>query len=174
MSDEIPLAEPPPRIGVLFVCYANVCRSPLAEAVFRSLVDERGVADRFDIDSAGTAAFEGASPHPLSIEVAGAAGIAVAGAARQLLRTDLARFDHVLLMDSFNRDELRRMAGHAVFSPESGLRARIRLLREVIDPELEDVEVPDPVGKEIDAYEHAYRLIREACEALLDELLSEG
>jgi protein-tyrosine-phosphatase len=76
-------------------------------------------------------------------------------------------------MDRFNRDELRRMAGAAVFSPESGLRARIRLLREAVDPELEDLDVPDPVGKERESYDETYRLVREACEALLDELAPE-
>jgi protein-tyrosine phosphatase len=167
------MTDAPPRIGVLFVCYANVCRSPLAEGVFRHLVQARGVADRFEIDSAGTAAFEGASPHPFSVDVAREAGISVAGGARQLLRTDLARFDHVLLMDRFNRDELRRMAGAAVFAPDSGLRARIRLLREAVDPELEELEIPDPVGKEREHYDATYRLVREACEALLDELLRE-
>lgn len=167
------MTDAPPRIGVLFVCYANVCRSPLAEGVFRHLVDARGLADRFEIDSAGTAAFEGATPHPFSIEVARDQGISLEGAARQLLRTDLARFDHVLLMDRFNHEELRRMAGAAVFGPDSGLRARIRLLREAVDPELEDIEIPDPVGKEREFYEDTYRLVREACEALLDELVGE-
>ena len=55
---------------ILFVCHANVCRSPLAEGVFRHLVAEAGMDGKFRIDSAGTFAMEGAPPHPKSVAVA--------------------------------------------------------------------------------------------------------
>ncbi|MGH7444914.1 MAG: low molecular weight phosphotyrosine protein phosphatase, partial [Longimicrobiales bacterium] len=45
------------RTGVLFVCLGNICRSPLAEPVFRAVVAEAGLADRFDIDSARTSSY---------------------------------------------------------------------------------------------------------------------
>ncbi len=165
MTDEVD------RVGVLFVCYANMCRSPLAEGVFRHLVEERGLGPRFEIDSAGTSALEGSMPHPLSVQVAEEHGIALSGIARQLVRTDLSRFDHILLMDAFNREQLRRMAGPAVFDPQSGLRARIRLLREVADPEGEELDVPDPITLELEGYEQAYGLILDGCLALLEEVV---
>jgi protein-tyrosine phosphatase len=164
-------AEPAPRVGVLFVCYANVCRSPLAEAVFRRLAADRGVLERFTIDSAGTSALELAAPHPLSVEIAAAHGIEVVGRARQLLRADLWQFHHVLLMDRRNLVDLRRLAGTSTFDPDTGV-ARIRLLREVVPgaPVGEDLDVPDPVAGGPEAYEHVFGLIRTACTALLDEL----
>lgn len=166
------MSEDAPRVRVLFVCYANVCRSPMAEAIFRHQAEHAGLATRFEIDSAGTSAMEGAAPHPYGREVGQQRGIPVGGAARQLLRTDLASFDHILLMDRFNRQELRRMAGAHVLEPDSGLRARIRLLRAVENPEAEDEEldVEDPVTKEIDAFEETFDLLERCCAALLNEL----
>jgi protein-tyrosine phosphatase len=161
-----------PPIGVLFVCYANMCRSPLAEGLFRHLAQERGVEHLFDIDSAGTSAFAGAPPHPLSIEVAGEHGITLTGVSRQLVRTDLGAFDHLLLMDRLNRSDLRRMAGPMVLAPDSPFRARVRLLREIVDPEAEEdeLDVADPVQGGIEDYERCFELLHRGCEALLDEL----
>ena len=62
-------AEPPP-VGVLFVCHANVCRSPLAHGVFVHRVAERGLQARFEVDSAGTWAADGILPHSSSVAVA--------------------------------------------------------------------------------------------------------
>ena len=64
----------PRPTSVLFVCLGNICRSPLAEGVFRHLVEEEGLDARFVIDSAGTGAWHvGERPDLRSIEVAGGA-----------------------------------------------------------------------------------------------------
>jgi protein-tyrosine phosphatase len=162
------------RTGVLFVCYANMCRSPLAEGLFRHLARERGVVDQLNIDSAGTVAIEGGQPHPLSVDACKRRGIELAGVGRQLTRVDLARFDHIVLMDRYNRSQLERMAAPSAFGPLDAHRARIRLLREISDPSAagEDLDVPDPIGFGSDGYEHVFELVERGCNALLDEIVA--
>ena len=157
-------------VGVLFVCHANVCRSPLAEGVFRHMVDAAGRSADFRIDSAGTYAMEGAGPHPNSCAVASAHGIRLEGASRQLLRDDLERFDHILVMDRSNWRELERLAQPSAFGPLDGYPARIRLLLTVGDPDAREIDVRDPIGRTVEAYEATYRLLEGACRRLLEEL----
>src|SRR5688500_16858877 len=99
------MADP---IRVLFVCLGNICRSPLAEAVFRHQVQERGLADRFDIDSAGTSGYHrGSPPDRRSAETARRRGIELTGRSRSVAAEDLRRFDYVIAMDAENEAELR-------------------------------------------------------------------
>jgi protein-tyrosine phosphatase len=161
------LIDPVHSIGVLFVCYANVCRSPLAEGLLRSLAGTRGLADQLVIDSAGTSAFEGSLPHPLSCEIAEQHGFALTGKSRQLLRDDLNRFDHVVVMDRQNLATIERLAGSL-----DGYRANIRLLRAITHPKAKgrELDVPDPIGGDGRRYADVYELLREGCEALLQEI----
>ena len=160
------------RVGVLFVCHANMCRSPLAEGVFRDLARARGVLDRLEIDSAGTDAVEGCPPHPLSCEIAEAHGVELEGAGRQLLRDDLTHFEHVIVMDRRNRAKIQRLAAPSAFGQLEGYKARLRLLREVADPKASGpaLDIPDPIGEGPERYAAVYELVRSGCEALLDEL----
>lgn len=158
--------------GVLFVCYANVCRSPLAEGLFRHRASERGLLDGLEIDSAGTSAMEGSDPHPLSQAIAIEHGFALTGRSRQLLRTDLSRFDHVVVMDRHNLSTIERLAAPSAFGTLANYKAQIRLLRAIANPRARgaDLDVPDPIGDGGERYRRVYAMIREGCEALLDEL----
>ena len=161
-----------PTIGVLFVCYANMCRSPLAEGVFRHLAQRRGMLDRLHIDSAGTDAAEGCSPHPLSCSIAMAHGITLEGVGRQLIRDDLSRFDHVVVMDRSNYKKITRLAVPSSNGQLTGFRARLRTLRSIADPKAtgDAMDVPDPIGAGMERYREVYELIERGCDALLDEL----
>jgi protein-tyrosine phosphatase len=160
------------RIGVLFVCYANMCRSPLAEGVFRHLAAQRGLIDRLDIDSAGTDAAEGCSPHPLSCSIALAHGITLEGSGRQLIRDDLNRYDHVVVMDRSNYATIARLAAPSSQGELTGFRARLRTLRSIADPHATGLalDVPDPIGAGPDRYREVYEMLARGCNALLDEL----
>lgn len=157
------MSDAQPKPGVLFVCYANVCRSPLAAGLLRALAEQRGVGSRLRIDSAGTSAIEGSPPHPLSCAVAKQHGFELSGYARQLIRDDLTRFDHVLVMDRRNLATIERLAGP---------QANLRLLRALTKPRARgpELDIPDPIGSGAPAYAKVYELLREGCEALLDEL----
>jgi len=161
-----------PQTGVLFVCYANICRSPLAEGIFRELVERRGLASRFAIDSAGVSAWEGSAPHHLSVEVAEERGVALTGVSRQLVRGDFYDFDEVLVMDRLVYGEIRRLLGPSAFGPQAPLRARVRLFCALVDPRAEgrQLDVSDPITGGIDGFRATYDLLQRGCEVLLAEL----
>ena len=153
--------------SVLFVCLGNICRSPLAEGVFRHLVRERGLEDAYRIDSAGTGAYHvGEGPDRRSVEVARRNGIPLDGRARQVEPEDLDGWDLVVAMDRSNLRELESMARR------SGGGARLSLLRD-FDPEPGDGEVPDPYYGGPGGFDDVYAMVRRSCEALLDALEEE-
>jgi protein-tyrosine phosphatase len=161
------MTNPGARVGVLFVCYANMCRSPLAEGVFRHLAAQRGLLDRLEIDSAGTHAVEGSSPHPLSCQIAGEHGIVLTGVGRQLIRADLSRFDHIVVMDRRNLSTITRLAGSLDWC-----RARVRTLRSISNPKAsgDELDVRDPIGEGPERYREVYDQLVAGCDALLREL----
>ena len=148
---------------VLFVCLGNICRSPLAEGVMRHLVEERGLSDRIDVDSAGTGAWHvGESPDPRSIEVAARNGVSLEGqSARKVLPVDFRDFTHVIAMDEANLRDLRHI------QPD-GEGAELDLLRDR-DPE-GGGDVPDPYYGGDDGFDRVYEMVHRSCSALLDEI----
>lgn len=145
------------RHSVLFVCLGNICRSPLAEGVFRALATEAGDADRFRIDSAGTGAWHaGNPPDPRSIEIAAKYGIDLsAQRARQIRTEDFSEYDTILAMDSSNLTTLRSRAG-----------AGTAEIRQLLHTPPRDV--PDPYYGGPDGFEEVYRLVRSGCEDFLN------
>ncbi|KAK6507237.1 hypothetical protein TWF481_005687 [Arthrobotrys musiformis] len=98
------------KISVLMVCLGNICRSPMAEAVFRHTAEKHGVLERFDvIDSAGTGAYHvGHKPDSRSVAECAKNGVEVVHRARQVRASDFERFDYVLAMDEENLGDLER------------------------------------------------------------------
>jgi protein-tyrosine phosphatase len=156
-------ASDTPRTRVLFVCLGNICRSPLAEGVFLHLVQEAGLADRFEVESAGTGDWHvGERPDPRATAVARRHGVELPSRARQVTRDDLDSFDHVLAMDRENLRELERLA-----RPDA--RAEIRLLR-AHDPVRDGDDVPDPYYGGPSGFDQVYEMVHRSCSALLAEL----
>ncbi|MDQ3604985.1 MAG: low molecular weight phosphotyrosine protein phosphatase [Gemmatimonadota bacterium] len=156
------------RTRVLFVCLGNICRSPLAEAVFRRQVGERGVEQRFEIDSAGISAYHiGSPPDARSAQVARARGVEVSGSARQLAADDLRRFDYIIAMDAENLAEIERLRTRA------GGAARVHRLREW-DPRRDGSDVPDPYYGGARGFEEVHDIVERSCAALLDHLMQEA
>ena len=153
---------------ILFVCLGNICRSPTAEGVVRRLVDERGLGDRVELDSAGTGGWHvGAPPDRRATAAAAARGTTLEGAAR---RFDAARdfddFDLILAMDRQNLEDMRSLAPHA------DAEGRLGLLREY-DPEAVeagDLEVPDPYYGGDDGFEDVLDMVERACDGLIEEI----
>ena len=99
-------------IGVLFVCTANICRSPMAEGVFRTLARRAGLEAAFTIASAGTTGIHaGEAPTPAAVEAAARRGYDIAGQrSRPVTKEDIAAADYVLAMDRSHMADLRWLA----------------------------------------------------------------
>jgi len=153
--------------SVLFVCLGNICRSPMAEGIFRHLLDEGDPAHRIHVDSAGTGAWHvGEPPDDRAAAVAARHGVALSGAARRLEAEDLHRFDYVVAMDRQNLEDIHALADTA------GVTAHVHLLRD-FDPAADGArgrDVPDPYFGGAGGFEAVYQMIHRSCEALLEHL----
>jgi protein-tyrosine phosphatase len=152
---------------ILFVCMGNICRSPTAEGVMRSLLDEAGLAGAVEVESAGTGGWHaGEPPDQRAAEAAARRGVTLEGAARQVRAADFRDFDLLLAMDARNLRELQAMA------PDAEARAKVRLLRE-FDPGSDgapDLDVPDPYYGGERGFEIVLDQVEAACRGLLREL----
>lgn len=152
---------------ILFVCLGNICRSPTAEAVMAGLVEEAGLAQAIELDSAGTGGWHvGSAPDERASAAAAARGIAMRGVARQVRVEDFERFDLLLAMDAENQLALRALA------PDAQTAAKVRLLRE-FDPASDgarSLDVPDPYYGGPDGFDRVLDLVEAACAGLLAEL----
>jgi len=156
------------RIGVLFVCLGNICRSPLAEGVFRKLVADAGMQDRFRIDSAGTSSYHlGEAPDPRTAAVAARRGVAMEHTARRVRPIDLERFDYVLAMDTDNLERVEALADGR------GDRPWIGLLREFDPAAPPGAEVPDPYYGGERGFDNVQDMVERACHGLLAHICRE-
>jgi protein-tyrosine phosphatase len=161
---------PPGPVRILFVCLGNICRSPTAEGVMRTLVAEAADSNPtrpIEIDSAGTGAWHvGSAPDRRASAAAANEGVTLAGQARRVEPEDFERFDLVIAMDRSNVRDLKALAGTAE------ARAKVRLLREFDPASVDggDLDVPDPYYGGEDGFETVFAIVRAACQALLDEI----
>jgi protein-tyrosine phosphatase len=155
-------------IGVLFVCTANICRSPTAEGVFRSMASQAGLAAAFDVDSAGTfAGRAGQSPSLPAIKAAARRGYDIAGLRARLVQpSDILRFDHVLAMDRAHLADLRWMSARDHYP-------RLKLFSAFCPPG-SPIDVADPFGRGDQDYERALDQIEADCKGLLEALQAAG
>jgi protein-tyrosine phosphatase len=151
---------------ILFVCMGNICRSPSAEGVFRSLLSARAPQLAVEVDSAGTHDYHvGEPPDDRAIAAARRRGIDLSSLrARTVQAGDFDYYDLILAMDEQNLRELRRRAPAARHD-------RIRLMMEFV-PASAVRAVPDPYYGGAQGFEQVLDLLEEAAEGLLSEILS--
>lgn len=151
---------------ILFVCLGNICRSPLAEGVFRHHVERAGLGSHFEIGSAGTGDWHaGDPPDRRMCAAARARGVDITGQrARQLVASDLQRHDLILAMDRENQRNIRALA--------NGRHDHVVLFRS-FDPEPEAGEVPDPYYGGEEGFAHVYEIVDRTSRALLEHLRRE-
>ena len=149
--------------SVLFVCMGNICRSPTAEGVFRYFVEEAGLSDRIEIDSAGTHAYHTNEPADRRAQAAAERrGYSMSEIrARRVRDEDFEQFDLIIAMDRHNQSML-------VDQADAEHHDKIRLFLEFSTAQ-ED-EVPDPYYGGAAGFERVLDLVEEASRGLLETL----
>lgn len=153
-------------IRVLFVCLGNICRSPLAEAIFNEKIAKRGLSHRVQADSCGTANYNvGDPPDPRTVESARKNGIRIRHVARQLELSDLENFDQILVMDANN------LRNAQVWSRPHTL-AKIKRVR-AFDP-LGEGDIPDPYYGNENDFQKVFEMLDRCLEKFIVTLIGEA
>jgi protein-tyrosine phosphatase len=152
------------KIGVLFICMGNICRSPTAEVVFRHYVESAGLAESILIDSAGTHDYHIGHPPDLRTQLAAAQrGYDMSSLrGRQVVSQDIKRFDYVLAMDNANLAILRYLAPRDCKKHPGLFLDYARHHRER--------EVPDPYFGGEEGFERVLDMVEDAAQGLLQHI----
>ncbi|WP_086560455.1 low molecular weight protein-tyrosine-phosphatase [Streptomyces africanus] len=147
---------------VCFVCTGNICRSPMAEIVFRARVAEAGLDGMVEVDSAGTGGWhEGDGADPRTVAVLEENGYATGHTARQFQPSWFSRLDLVVALDSGHLRALRRLA------PTEQDAQKVRLLRSYDPAAGDDLDVPDPYYGGAEGFEECLEMVEAASAGLL-------
>ena len=171
------------KVGVIFVCLGNICRSPTAEAVFATRVEMAGLEDAFDVDSCGTGGgssnwykpggfsyHEGEQGDPRMRAAASERGIAITSVSRPLREEDFARFQYIVGMDESNLGAIKLAAAEwQVPPPEEGGYKVVSMADYCTKHDV--AKVPDPYYA--GGFDKVIDLLEDACEGLLGEIQKE-
>lgn len=153
------------KVRILFVCLGNICRSPAAHGVMERLVEERGVADRFEIDSAGLyGGHAGDLPDSRMRAHARRRGLELTHRSRQVRESDFDHFDIIVAMDDSNYDRLKAMA------PTPDDDKKIVKMADFFTQHPWADCVPDPYYDGAQGFENALDLIEDGCFTLLKQI----
>lgn len=154
---------------VLFVCLGNICRSPAAEGVMRSLLDEKGESALWEVDSAGTGGWHvGQLPDKRMRVHARERGLELTHRCRQIRPADFSRFDWIVGMDAQNIADLRELA------PTPDDERKILPMGRFLDPLKGYDYVPDPYYEGSEGFELVLDLLEGGCSRLHDFIEAEA
>ena len=157
-------------VSVLFVCMGNICRSPTAEGVFKSIVTAESLDTEIKTDSAGTHAYHiGNSPDSRSQAIAKQHGVDLSTLlARKVSPQDFNDFDYIIAMDHDNLSNLRGIQDNLTVST----KASVHLFMEfALDWQAD--EVPDPYYGGANGFEEVYQMVTDASQGLLQRILKD-
>ena len=157
------------KYSVLFVCLGNICRSPAAQAVMQRMVDERGLRDRFFIDSAGIGGWHiGDLPDKRMRVHARPRGYELTHRARKVNSADFEDFDLIVGMDAGNVDDLRSLA--ATIEQER----KVVMMGDYIRQYPNYDYVPDPYYEGSEGFELVLDLLEDSCDNLLNRIIEQN
>jgi len=148
---------------VLMVCLGNICRSPLAAGVLRKKLEEHGVTAQ--VDSAGFEPYHiGDGPDERTVEIARKYGIDISGHTMRLFRKeDFDIYDRIYVMDQRNLRDVLFMARNEAD------KEKVDYLMNALNPKKNQI-IPDPYYGDISDFEHAFKLMSDACEKIAESL----
>lgn len=153
------------KTGVLFVCLGNICRSPAAEGIARAYAEEKGVADKFEFDSAGLyAGHAGELPDRRMRIHAFQRGYNLTHHSRPVKISDFEDFDMIVAMDASNYSRLRGFAR----TPEE--ESKVVMMTDFCRQHPHADHVPDPYYEGAEGFEIVLDLLEDACASLVDSL----
>lgn len=153
---------------ILFICLGNICRSPLAEGIFKEKVQRRGLEDKIVMDSCGTSAYHlGERPDKRAQATAESHGVVLNHHARQYQAGDYLHFDYLLAMDQSNFEDV--LATLHVDGP-----SKVFKMRDFeTSADLKSLDVPDPYFGGDEGFEEVFQILDRTTENLLDFLVAQ-
>ncbi|TVP49011.1 MAG: low molecular weight phosphotyrosine protein phosphatase [Mongoliibacter sp.] len=152
-------------IKVLFVCLGNICRSPLAEAIFNHKVKNLGLQQKLICDSCGTSDYHiGELPDERTLACLENHKIAINHRARKLNRVDIREFDYLIAMDQSNKENIEQL----IFK-NSLKHNNVYLIRE-FQPDTDNLDVPDPYYGGQDGFENVYQILDDSIDRFLEHI----
>lgn len=155
---------------VLFVCLGNICRSPIGEATFNKIAQEKGLSDVLWADSAGVMGWHvGKKADPRTIKNAAKHNIEITHLGRKLSKEDLDAFDHIVVMDEQNFEDVHKFYYDTKKTPPSA--EKLFLIRD-FDPTVRGVhDVKDPYYEGEEVFEEVFQTLWRSNEAFINHLV---
>ena len=151
------------KTRVLFVCLGNICRSPLAEAIFKHKIKERKLENFFEAESCGTANYHiGDTPDPRTIKNATKNGITIDHLGRQLCTADFDQFDYIYVMDKSNHTNALKLA-------KENHHTKVIMMR-TFDTIGKGEDVPDPWSGGEEGFQEVFEILDRSIDQLINKL----
>ncbi len=143
----------------------NICRSPLAEGIFNSLIEKNKGSQHFETDSAGTSNYHiGKLSDPRTLKNSRANGLNLTHRARQFKTSDFYEFDYIIAMDDSNLNDILKI------KPDGELNVKLLKMRH-FDPINKNADVPDPWFGGEKGFEEVYQILNRCCQNFYNSIV---